>query len=950
MTSGTTAKAGSTALCKGVNYLERTVYAFNNLNAPATGRTILTAEAFSLTQESTHSGVIEESRKQGKGSPVYQKVKTTVVPAFCWSVSRFKDNYRKSANVLELSGLIYFDRDEAGDIQELSVIPELVGAWTSFGGKGDGFLVAVEGLTVHNFKSTWNALQDRYKAMGLTVDASCSNIDRANVLSYSAVLLADEVTPFQAVEPLPKPKPLPVINPLQDADETYTRLKKGLENKGWFFISGSRHNYIFHLACSCNRCGIDPADATAWMVQEFESATGDFTEQEIRNTVSDAYKRNASEFGTRPLEQTPFYNYSRKKKEEPKKPALCAPMPFFGSKSILIFSIDSLDITANSEYSKAVEHKLLEPGQRLSDLAIDFREPQYIDAPTATGKTAAVIKSNIAVDLLVPTQDQAKQIAYEYGIDYVIEGQQPTDKPQQAGTYNALQKFLQRDTSGRTLAIDEAHNLALAQGYRSDVLNNILDQAPKYKNIVLLSGTPVKSSHPLLKALPQTRVTRTEAPKKELQVIRYKDQTTSLLKCLERGKLETIVLQDKDKGHDLAALLKRKGYVVQCFNASTKEETHHREIIEQCTINSDVEVLIVTGLFFEGLNIYNNNIGSVHLLSKLSRYHMEQLFNRYRKQAPERLIQYRSINSDINQDIAFNWDEKQEHYLKCAEWQVQANQVHELHIQPENKAAQLADDILKGLQGKYKHLTRFNGTWQVNYLGVDYLTVQAETEAMHGNVKLLEQLLSEYGFTFSGIIEDTDDTQEHTLKDIAANRKEAQQARQAELIALFESGGMGYVMKAAESRNVEEAATAQRVLELEKYIPFLQAIALLREPLNDSKYRRLREQVKVQKYRQLSTKSHISTPETRMIDTIYALFQERETVTAEEVRDRLQKVRSKHFRTQYTTFTNETAIRTLKQFFEVERTTRYNAGKENCYRIISNNPLNITLQQQQLAA
>jgi len=75
--------------------------------------------------------------------------------------------------------------------------------------------------------------------------------------------------------------------------------------------------------------------------------------------------------------------------------------------------------------------------------------------------------SEISFDMLVPTQDQARQVGHEYGIDFVSEGRQPTGKGQQVGTYNALEKFTQRDTTGRTLVIDEAHNLALSQGYRS---------------------------------------------------------------------------------------------------------------------------------------------------------------------------------------------------------------------------------------------------------------------------------------------------------------------------------------------------------------------------------------------------------------------------------------------------------------------------------------------------
>lgn len=631
----------------------------------------------------------------------------------------------------------------------------------------------------------------------------------------------------------------------------------------------------------------------------------------------------------------------QKEPARPKRAAVCAPMAVFGEENILTFRSFTLDRNPESEYKPPVEERLLQPGQRLSELNLDFGRSQYIDSPTASGKTTATILSGVSFDMLVPTQDQARQVGHEYGIDFVSEGRQPTGKEQQVGTYNALEKFVQRDTSHHTLVIDEAHNLALSQGYRGAVLNSLLDHAPKYSSIVLLSGTPVKSCHPLLKMLPVTRVRRAQPRSKELEVVRYRNQVDSLLKRLERGKLQTVVLQDKEKSQDLATLLRGKGYAVECFNASTKEGEHHREIIEQRRVSERVDVLIVTGLFFEGLNVYNTNIGAVHLLSHLTRYHMAQLFDRYRHQAPEKLIQYRPQTADLYQEVTFNWDKSQAFYLKCAEGLVQAHQVREM---PESEAGQMADSILSTLQGEMRHLTRFNGTWQVNYLGVDYLTVQAETKAMHANVPLMEQLLSEYGFYLSGVVEDSEQEQEHGLRQIADTRKEEQLHRQDRLLDAFAYGGMGHAVAAADSRDREEAEAAVRVLELAEHVSLAMAILLLRGILSASRYKLLRDQVRVQRYLQLRATDHVTTPETRMLDTIYGLFQPGETVTPDEVRKKLQSIRSRHFRTKYTTFSNQTAMRVLKQFFEVERTTRYNGGKENCYRILGTNPLHISFQ------
>jgi hypothetical protein len=912
-----------TAIRTGANYLNTPVYLFNSLETPWTGKTISVGDALNLIQEPPQVEKIRQARKAGKGSETYDSIKKST-PCFTWNVSLFADHYRKSDKAIKLSGLMYFDRDTAGDIQELSVLPELVCAWTSFGGLGDGFLVAVEGLTTHNFKSTWQALQTRFNALGLDVDSSCSNIDRANVLSYSHVLLADKVTPFKAVEPLPKPAPRPITQH-QDADQTYTKLKKWLDNRGEYYADGNRHNYIIKLAAACNRFGIYQIDAETWMAHDLEHAASHVPTEEIRGKVSGVYSRYASDFNTQSFDETPA----------------------FEGKSILTFFSLPLNKVTESEYKQPIENKVLPTGKRLSDLGLDFTRTQYIDSPTATGKTAATILSGISFDMLVPTQDQAKQVGHEYAVDYVSEGRQPTEKAQQVGTYNALEKFVQRDVSGRTLVVDEAHNLALSQGYRGSVLNNILDQATAYKNFVLLSGTPVKSCHPLLKNIPVTQIKRSEMLQKSWGIIRYADKVNALLKRLERGKLNTVVLQDKALSQDLATLLTKKGYTVQCFNASTKDEQHHREIVEQCAVNNGIDVLIVTGLFFEGLNIYNDNTGSIHVLSQLSKYHIEQLFNRYRTQSPDKLLVYRSSKSDLYQDISFNWGLTQERYLKAAQGLVEAHQVHEM---PTTDAASIADKILDGFQGEYRHMTRFNGTWQVNYLGVDYLTVQAETKAMYRNINLMADALSEYGFTFDGVTHDLGYEQNHELKQVTTTRKAATQIRQQELIATFEDGGMGYVIEAEKSTDPEESETAKRVLEIEKYLPFTQAIELLKVPLSDSKYKLLRDQVRVQKYLQLRTRDNITTIETKMLDAIYKLFQPGEHVTANEVRGKLNIIKNKHFKTEYTTFTNERAVRVLRQFFGVKRTSTTRDGiKVNVYEIMNTNPLAISFQTNEAA-
>jgi hypothetical protein len=938
----------------GASYLDATIYIFNSLYRPETGRKIPLRQALELIKSSDYIQLIRQARQFGKGSSEYKQIKEKQVPCFVSNVSDLEGNYRDKKYIKQFSGLMFFDIDTAGvTIEDIAVIPELVCCYQSFGGLGFGLLVAVEGLTAENYLSTWQHLRARYAGYGLEIDKVASDPARPNVLSYSEVLLADEVTPFQAVAPLilPKPERKAITGETLPAATAFERIKKALDNKGVYFGKGSRNAYVFALATRCNSAGIPQDQALAWITEEF-TETG-FTGTEIQQAVASGYKDVAA-FGSYPFiieDYTPLSGPYNKSIQQPEKPRVCAPVAVSEGVFCLTFSAKSLKKeTPESETPAPITEYVLGPGQKLSDLNLDLTKSQAIDSPTASGKTAAFALSDLCYDMLVPTQDQAKQVGTEYHIDYVIEGLQPTEAAQQVGTYNASEKFIQRDTAHRTLVIDESQNTALEQGFRADILNNMLDQAPKYNNVVLLSGTPVKSCHPVLKALPVTRVRNKEQQRKAWKVITYTDRNAALIERLERGKLQTVVLQHKEKSKELAALLKGKGYKVQCFNADTKHEAHHREIIEQCTVNDGVDVLIVTGLFFVGLNIYNLNVGAVHLLSRLSRYHIEQLFKRYRKAQPEILYQYRPATADLYQDVTFDWDTTQDRLLKAAEYQVKNLELMPTDVSEDTK---LADRILRNLQGEHKHLVRFTTTWQINYLGVDYLTVQQEKQAMHQSLPLMEKLLRIYGFEFAGIEAETaaDPQLKAQAKEVAEACKKAQQQRVTEIMQAFEYGGMSYVMQAADSWDTVEAETAGRVLQLTKYVPFETAMCLLAVPLSDKKYSLLLNQVIAQKYLQARKGSKADTPETRMLDTLYRLFEVGEALTPLEVLNRLKRVKNRHFRTQHMSLTENKSVRILNQFFELKRSKRCSATepnkRENCYLIMSTNPLQIDVTQAQ---
>lgn len=210
--------------CDGVRTIETTLNAIkNNPNAD-------------LIKRARNSGKQNTSKKHkiysyGKTIEVnyYDYVKVTKIPAVTWALSLKKGEVKRKSEVTDehVSGFIYYDIDSYDNctLEEikniLSSAISVVAVWKSFGGKGIGFLVYVEGLTKDNFVSTWEHYKkefEEYSMLGiqagraeqalpvyLSLDPVTKDFTRLNILSHDPdVYITDfsKFTPLTAVNPL----------------------------------------------------------------------------------------------------------------------------------------------------------------------------------------------------------------------------------------------------------------------------------------------------------------------------------------------------------------------------------------------------------------------------------------------------------------------------------------------------------------------------------------------------------------------------------------------------------------------------------------------------------------------------------------------------------------------------------------------------------------------------
>lgn len=220
----------------------------------------------------------------------YAKKKLTR-PCVSWSGTFSR---RSNRDIIELSGLMYFDIDESVKKKEIIAIPEVIAVWESLSGKGLGFIIGTVGITKENFISTYNEFVKKYD---LPVD-KLHDISRLNILSHDEDLLQKDGVLFKAVDPM-ETEPVPSQKIISYKDFVGTEYKwydlcnRALEltlNKGLDYIVGMRTNFAVSYFTKTNFYGIPHEYALYWISQLY------YLDEERIKTSIYIYERYRKDF------------------------------------------------------------------------------------------------------------------------------------------------------------------------------------------------------------------------------------------------------------------------------------------------------------------------------------------------------------------------------------------------------------------------------------------------------------------------------------------------------------------------------------------------------------------------------------------------------------------------------------------------------------------------------
>lgn len=254
--------------------------------------------------------------KEGKKEQADKKKKW--LPAF--ATSGIFSGGHKAINLIKYSGHIILDFDDIPEINasriytQLCAIPETKYAFKSPSGKGIKVIVKVDSdKEQHNvaFKQVAHYYQH---ILNIGVDMSGADINRLCFVSHHDGLFRNNDSATFKVEDLDSSLCDEVqteVAPNDDSDSLFQLAVQRTETS-MSFEEGNRNNFLYFLACNCNRYGIEESDTLENMLSKYS-----FEEEEIRNCIKSAYN-NVDEFAR----FAQFASIYKNKKSEPSDESL----------------------------------------------------------------------------------------------------------------------------------------------------------------------------------------------------------------------------------------------------------------------------------------------------------------------------------------------------------------------------------------------------------------------------------------------------------------------------------------------------------------------------------------------------------------------------------------------------------------------------------------------------
>lgn len=214
-----------------------------------------------------------------------------------FTVSGTFNNGRSNDKIEMYSQYIILDIDELSHsqleyVKNMSrIAPYTYSSFVSPSGNGMKIIVKVN-TTKEYHKEAYKQVVAYYEqALNIVIDTSGSDISRLCYVSFDEDCFINyKAIVFNIEFPAEKNQSVNNVKPYQNDAELFKNCIQFTNNVTAYY-EGNRNNYIYKLACNCNRLGLDEFSVTELAIQSF-----DLSHAEIKNTVKSAYKNNIQDF------------------------------------------------------------------------------------------------------------------------------------------------------------------------------------------------------------------------------------------------------------------------------------------------------------------------------------------------------------------------------------------------------------------------------------------------------------------------------------------------------------------------------------------------------------------------------------------------------------------------------------------------------------------------------
>lgn len=270
---------------------------FKNFNIPVEDVTL--SSIISKIKTGTYHDSINAIRMaKGMGKPERADHLKKELLAFTPSAT-FKDG-RKKDLLTAYSGFVHLDFDkltpeELQQAFDLAVkIPFTYACFTSPSGDGLKVFIKINTLETQH-EPAYKQVQAYYeKEINIEADPKCKDITRLCFVSDDTnAFLNESASTFEIALQEQAPLSEPLFEQAQNSVNTVFDECVSFTNNILTYNNGNRNNYIYQLACNCNRRGIPHQEAENLITSNFHHEN----QTEIRKSIESAFQNNAAEFG-----------------------------------------------------------------------------------------------------------------------------------------------------------------------------------------------------------------------------------------------------------------------------------------------------------------------------------------------------------------------------------------------------------------------------------------------------------------------------------------------------------------------------------------------------------------------------------------------------------------------------------------------------------------------------